>query len=273
MALTDMKGNDASGSTSLLPLFHRWITIYQHRISRYQSSTIAELITAQQIFFHFPKTKRARAQQSTALKYTAGRGQQYRVSIGGHRVFQANVCRNPDELTNPEGQDRHSTGADLNREGENTAVGFYFPSPGGHLFKIFVQSPLNIYLLLVLKVQAFHFISVPKALRVTCIKRQTTVPLSATYLRYFLNRERSHTATMGNEEDSLSRKSESGEDGYVENIPASAPDFNKDIPNGGLTAWLQVLGSFFLFFNTWFVPHFSSQPLTFTPPDRKKGES
>ena len=138
MALTDMKGNDASGSTSLLPLFHRWITIYQHRISRYQFSTIAELITAQQIFFHFPKTKRARAQQSTALKYTAGRGRQYRVSIGGHRVFQANVCRNPDELTNPEGQDRHSTGADSNREGENTAVGFYFPS---HLFKIFVQSP------------------------------------------------------------------------------------------------------------------------------------
>ena len=72
---------------------------------------------------------------------------------------------------------------------------------------------------------------------------------------------------MGNEEDSLSRKSESGEDGDVENIPPSAPDFNKDIPNGGLTAWLQVIGSFFLFFNTWFVPHFSSQPLTSAPPD------
>jgi len=25
------------------------------------------------------------------------------------------------------------------------------------------------------------------------------------------------------------------------------------IPNGGLDAWLQVLGSFFLFFNSWFV--------------------
>lgn len=26
------------------------------------------------------------------------------------------------------------------------------------------------------------------------------------------------------------------------------------IPNGGLTAWLQVLGAFFIFFNTWSVP-------------------
>jgi hypothetical protein len=26
-----------------------------------------------------------------------------------------------------------------------------------------------------------------------------------------------------------------------------------EIPNGGLKAWLQVLGSFFLFFNSWFV--------------------
>jgi len=25
------------------------------------------------------------------------------------------------------------------------------------------------------------------------------------------------------------------------------------IPNGGLRAWLQVIGTFFLFFNTWFV--------------------
>ena len=24
-----------------------------------------------------------------------------------------------------------------------------------------------------------------------------------------------------------------------------------NIPNGGLIAWLQVLGSFFIFFNTW----------------------
>ena len=24
-----------------------------------------------------------------------------------------------------------------------------------------------------------------------------------------------------------------------------------DLPNGGLTAWLQVVGAFFLFFNSW----------------------
>ena len=27
--------------------------------------------------------------------------------------------------------------------------------------------------------------------------------------------------------------------------------FSDDVPNGGTKAWLQVLGSFFLFFNTW----------------------
>ena len=34
----------------------------------------------------------------------------------------------------------------------------------------------------------------------------------------------------------------------VSTTPAPEPP-----PNGGLTAWLQVAGSFFLFFNTWFV--------------------
>lgn len=35
----------------------------------------------------------------------------------------------------------------------------------------------------------------------------------------------------------------------------SRPSINNAaaIPNGGLTAWLQVLGAFFLFFNTWYV--------------------
>ena len=28
----------------------------------------------------------------------------------------------------------------------------------------------------------------------------------------------------------------------------------RSIPNGGLTAWLQVLGAFVLFFNSWYVP-------------------
>lgn len=27
----------------------------------------------------------------------------------------------------------------------------------------------------------------------------------------------------------------------------------EDIPDGGLVAWLQVLGGFFMFFNSWYV--------------------
>lgn len=34
------------------------------------------------------------------------------------------------------------------------------------------------------------------------------------------------------------------------------------IPNGGLRAWLQVLGVFFLFFNTWYDTLFSSLHLS-----------
>jgi hypothetical protein len=35
----------------------------------------------------------------------------------------------------------------------------------------------------------------------------------------------------------------------------SRPSINNAaaMPNGGLTAWLQVLGAFFLFFNSWYV--------------------
>lgn len=34
---------------------------------------------------------------------------------------------------------------------------------------------------------------------------------------------------------------------------SSAPEVKpaRTIPNGGLTAWLQVVGAFFLYFNTW----------------------
>lgn len=41
----------------------------------------------------------------------------------------------------------------------------------------------------------------------------------------------------------------------LETIASSKPSVNniRSVPNGGLTAWLQVLGSFFLFFNTWGV--------------------
>lgn len=33
---------------------------------------------------------------------------------------------------------------------------------------------------------------------------------------------------------------------------AAAPSA-ANLPNGGLTAWLQVVGAFFLFFNSWYV--------------------
>jgi hypothetical protein len=44
----------------------------------------------------------------------------------------------------------------------------------------------------------------------------------------------------------------SGSDGTVESQPQPpAPAPAGLIPNGGLQAWFQVLGAFFLFFNSW----------------------
>jgi hypothetical protein len=43
----------------------------------------------------------------------------------------------------------------------------------------------------------------------------------------------------------------SGPSSSPEPTPAPAPPAQSPIPNGGLTAWLQVLGAFFLFFNSW----------------------
>ena len=45
-----------------------------------------------------------------------------------------------------------------------------------------------------------------------------------------------------------------GENGAaLEKVTSAKPSINniKSVPNGGLKAWLQVLGSFFLFFNSW----------------------
>jgi hypothetical protein len=49
----------------------------------------------------------------------------------------------------------------------------------------------------------------------------------------------------------------------------AAPASNNKIPNGGLVAWLQVLGSFFMFMNSWYyaphdVPSFIHAPHTLT---------
>lgn len=35
--------------------------------------------------------------------------------------------------------------------------------------------------------------------------------------------------------------------------PAPAPSQQSQIPNGGLQAWLQVLGAHLLFFNSWYL--------------------
>lgn len=49
----------------------------------------------------------------------------------------------------------------------------------------------------------------------------------------------------------------------------SRPSINNAaaIPNGGLTAWLQVLGGFFLFFNSWYV----ARPRTLSAPRPNDG--
>jgi len=44
-------------------------------------------------------------------------------------------------------------------------------------------------------------------------------------------------------------------DNELEPVKSKQPSVNHvaSIPNGGLMAWLQVLGAFFLFFNSWYV--------------------
>ncbi|GAB7362043.1 hypothetical protein MBLNU230_g2077t1 [Neophaeotheca triangularis] len=53
--------------------------------------------------------------------------------------------------------------------------------------------------------------------------------------------------------ESLTTKEAPQEGGDLEKVQSAKPSINniKSVPNGGLTAWLQVLGSFFLFFNSW----------------------
>lgn len=48
-------------------------------------------------------------------------------------------------------------------------------------------------------------------------------------------------------DDSIKASSDETETA-IEPTPTSV---NNEIPNGGLTAWLQVVGSFFLFLNCW----------------------
>jgi hypothetical protein len=56
-------------------------------------------------------------------------------------------------------------------------------------------------------------------------------------------------------DDTVWTSQEKDDEEATEELPSVVPkDPNHDIPNGGFKAWLQVLGSFFLFFNSWFVP-------------------
>jgi len=40
-------------------------------------------------------------------------------------------------------------------------------------------------------------------------------------------------------------------DSAESDLPAKPSKYAGQIPNGGVAAWLQVLGGFFLFFNSW----------------------
>jgi hypothetical protein len=53
--------------------------------------------------------------------------------------------------------------------------------------------------------------------------------------------------------DDSAEKGEEREKSDVERVVSKQPSVNNAaaIPNGGLWAWLQVLGAFFLFFNSW----------------------
>ena len=58
------------------------------------------------------------------------------------------------------------------------------------------------------------------------------------------------------DEESRDREGDGGVISKVPSKAASKASVNNvaSIPNGGLRAWLQVLGAFMLFFNTWLAP-------------------
>lgn len=71
-------------------------------------------------------------------------------------------------------------------------------------------------------------------------------------------------------EDAEKSVSVPGSDADVTSRPVTSSA--SDVPNGGAKAWLQVLGSFFLFFNTWgillFSPHTLAPALLLTSRSR-----
>jgi hypothetical protein len=57
-------------------------------------------------------------------------------------------------------------------------------------------------------------------------------------------------STVNDQDDRIAPKPEAGNDVTAREAAAKAAGA---IPDGGLIAWLQVLGSFFLWWNTWLV--------------------
>lgn len=54
-------------------------------------------------------------------------------------------------------------------------------------------------------------------------------------------------------EDDFQESAQEHDGSQLEPVQSSRPSINniRSVPNGGTTAWLQVLASFFLFFNSW----------------------
>jgi hypothetical protein len=55
--------------------------------------------------------------------------------------------------------------------------------------------------------------------------------------------------TVSDQDGKISQQPEAGKDVAAREAAAKA---QSAIPDGGLVAWLQVLGSFFLWWNTWY---------------------
>lgn len=61
-----------------------------------------------------------------------------------------------------------------------------------------------------------------------------------------------NTSAGGSIKSKEEKLSGNDSDIIAEELPQVAPNPLADIPNGGVVAWLQVVGSFFLFFNSWY---------------------
>jgi hypothetical protein len=70
-----------------------------------------------------------------------------------------------------------------------------------------------------------------------------------------LEKEKEHVDADKEEQEQDQQPDHAVERNDIERVKSKQPSVNNisSIPNGGLKAWLQVLGAFFLFFNSWYV--------------------